>query len=461
MNHTLSHLLGQPSRPRWQWWALLVLIGGFALALRLYYVTHVVIFQPANVPGAKGNAVQYYNYARNLVQHGVFSADPIGTLHPIGDSFRDPGYPIFLAAWMGIFPQWNRWYAAVIFSQAVLSAATVVLWLIIGRRWMPLNWLLVAGLLIAVWPHSISMSSHLLSETLYGFLVALAILVFALGMDKPSFRWAVISGTCFSLAAFTNSVLLPFAVLLAIYQVIKRQLSPRVALALAATAVCLMAPWMIRNSMQRADQPSSGDRAFMNLVQGSWPLYHRAYMASTIAHDPQAIQVEEQIDREVATIEASRREGLSMMWQRMAASPGHFILWYLKKPALLWDWSIQIGVGDIYVYVTYHSPFDTQPIWRVLEAICHTCNMPIAILTLIGCLLALWRFKPDKVEAVALLLLFITCVHSLLQAEPRYSIPYRGAEILLATWALYRITARMFDLRRKANLPKLPSELAN
>lgn len=447
MNHTLSHPFGQPSRPRWHGWALLVLVGCFALALRLYYVTHVVMFQPANAPGAKGNAVQYYNYARNLVQHGVFSADPVGTLHPIGDSFRDPGYPAFLAAWMEIFPQWDSWYASIIFSQAVLSAATVVLWLIIGRRWMPSGWLLVAGVLMAVWPHSISMSSHLLSETLYGFLVALAMPVFAVCMDKPTVRWAVISGICFSLAAFTNSVLLPFATLLVIYLAVRRQMPPKAAFALIATMVCFMTPWIIRNSMQRADQPSSGDRAFMNLVQGSWPLYHSAYTTSVITHDPQATQVEEQIDREVAAIEASRREGLSMMWRRMATHPGYFILWYLKKPALLWDWSIRVGLGDIYVYVTYHSPFDAQPAWRAVEAICHTCNMLIAVLALAGCLLALWRSKANKeTTAVALLLLFITCVHSLLQAEPRYSIPYRGAELMLAVWAGYWITSHILNL---------------
>lgn len=444
MNHTLSQLFGRPSRPRWHWWAVLALIGGLALALRLYYVTHVVMFQPVNVPGAKGNAVQYYNYARNLVQQNVFSADPIGTLHPVGDSFRDPGYPVFLAAWMKIFPQWDKWYAAVIFSQAVLSAATVVLWLIIGRRWMSPSWLGVAGLLMAVWPHSISISSHLLSETLYGFLTALAMLVFSLGMDKPTYRWAVASGICFSLAAYTNSVLLPFAALLGIYWAMGRQLPTKVALALIATTVCLAMPWIIRNSMQQVDQPSSKDRALMNLVQGSWPLYHAAYMASAIKHDSRAIQVKEKIDYEVTTIETNTGKGLSMMWRRMAANPDYYLLWYLKKPALFWGWNIRIGVGDIYVYVTYHSPFKVQPAWRAVEAFCYSINMPIAVLAMMGCLLTLYHSKlHGEAVPVALLLLFVTGVHSLLQAEPRYSVPYRGAEILLSTWATYRISSHI------------------
>lgn len=450
MNHTLSHPLGQPSRLQWPWWALCTLVGTLALGLRLYYVTHVVMFQPANAPGAKGNAVQYYNYARNLVQHGVFSADPIGTLHPVGDSFRDPGYPVFLAAWMKIFPLWDSWYAAVIFSQAVLGAATVVLWLMVGRRRMPQGWLFAAGLLMAVWPHSISMSSHLLSETLYGFLLALAMAVFAAGTNNPTLRWAVIAGICFTLAAFTNSVLLPFAILLAAYLALFRRLASRFALIIVAVAACLMAPWMIRNSMQRTDQPSSSDRAFMNLVQGSWPLYHSVYMASVIKHDPRATQIEGQIDQEVSVIETNRRAGLAMIWQRMSARPGHFALWYLKKPALLWDWNIRIGVGDIYVYVTYHSPFETQPVWRAIEAICYSINGAIAVLALIGCMLALCFYKAsNEVTATALLLLFVTCVHSLLQAEPRYSIPYRGAEIMLAAWAGYRLSNHLLRLNSR------------
>lgn len=452
MDHTSSESIGQPSQRRWQGWVLMVLVVGFALGLRLYYVTHAVVFQPVNTPGAKGNAVQYYNYARNLVQHGVFSADPVGTAHPIGDSFRDPGYPVFLAAWMKVFPQWNNWYAAVLFSQAALSAATVGLWLIIGRRWMPPGWLLAAGLLMAIWPHSIVMSSHLLSETLYGFLISVAIFAFTAGMDKPTFRWAVISGICFSLAAYTNSVVLPLAALLAIYRVAGRHMPLKLAVAMVATTACLAAPWMIRNSMQRADQPSSTDRALTNLVQGSWPLYHAADMAFINTHDPWAANIMAQINGEIATIEANRREGLAMMWRRMADRPEHFILWYLQKPALLWDWNIRIGVRDIYMHATYHSPFDDNPAWRATEAVCQTINMPLAALALIACMLALRKnSSSEKAAAAALLLLFVTLVHSLLQAEPRYSIPYRCGEIMLAVCAAYQIGA--YARNRRTSIP--------
>lgn len=450
MNDTWLPSTGQLANARWQWWLLLILVGGFALGFRLYYVTHVVMFQPANLPGAQGNAVQYYNYARNLVQHGVFSADPMGTQHPIGDSFRDPGYPVFLAMWMEIFPHWDSWYAAVIFSQAVLGAVTVVLWLCVGRRWMPIGWLAAAGMLMAIWPHSVAMSSHLLSETLYGFLVALALFVFRMGLEQPTVRWAMASGLCFSLAALTNGVLLPFATIVAAYMLTRRQLSVKIALILIATTICLATPWIIRNSMQRADQPSSTDRALMNLVEGSWPLYHSADMASTIQHEPHAMLVMGQINHEIAVIDANRLAGLSAILHRVARAPGYYLRWYVEKPALLWGWNIRIGVGDIYVYVTYHSPFDVNPFWRAVAALCHAFNRLLMVLALTACLLSIVqkRWAADR-AGVALLLLFVTAVHSVLQSEPRYSIPYRGAEILFGVFAVYWLFIWVSNLRKR------------
>ncbi|WP_164931867.1 glycosyltransferase family 39 protein [Dyella sp. M7H15-1] len=408
------------------------------------------MFQPANAHGAKGNAVQYYNYARNLVQHGIYSVEAPGNSLPVSDSFRDPGYPVFMAAWMKIFPQWDSWYVAIIFSQVILSTATVMLWLGVGRYWMPWRWLTVAGVLMAVWPHSISMSSHLLSETLYGFLVALAMFVYSLGVDKPNIRWALICGACFAAAALTNSVLLPFSVLLMLYMLIRRKFPPWIGVALMASTLCLTAPWLIRNSRLPPSPASSANRALMNLVEGSWPLYHKADMASTLSHDPQAVDIMNQINSEIAVIEADRKAGVSMMLERMSRDPGYYILWYLQKPAMLWDWSIRIGVGDIYVYVTYHSPFDDNPLWRAVEAACHGGNGVLALLALTGGLLALRKSNHSSMAGVALLLLTVTAIHTALQAEPRYSIPYRCAEILLGVFAAYWLIAQWPKLRTRS-----------
>src|SRR5574337_1084041 len=123
-------------RERWQWWLLLLLVGLFALGIRYYYVTHAQVFQPVNQPNVRGDAVEYYRYAFNLSAHGVFSKAPAGTTPLVGDSFRDPGYPLFLAGWMKVFGQWDSWYAAVLLSQALLGALTVMLMLALARGWI-------------------------------------------------------------------------------------------------------------------------------------------------------------------------------------------------------------------------------------------------------------------------------------------------------------------------------------
>ena len=51
-----------------------------------------------------------------------------------------------------------------------------------------------------------------------------------------------------------------------------------------------------------------------------------------------------------------------------------------------------------------------------------------------GCLTSLQR-KTDAngiMTAMALMVLYITLIYSVLQAEPRYAIPFRGVEVLLA-----------------------------
>ena len=432
------------------WSSMLLLVGLLALSVRIYYVTHVVVFQPANMPNAHGDAAQYYNYARNLIEHHVFSADPPSAFLPVGDSFRDPGYPAFLAIWMTIFPQWDSWYAAILLSQAVLGSLTVMLWVSVGRHVMPTPWLIAAGVIMAIWPHSVTSSSDIMSETLYGFLVAFALFIFCVAQQRESVAWALASGLCFTMAALTNAVLLPFAALVVLYAVLRRRINGRVAFVLVATVLALTIPWAIRNNMQRTDQPSSSDRAIMNFVQGSWPIYHDANKASLIMQDAGATRALNQINSEISVMEHDHRAGLSMIGQRMALAPGSYALWYLGKPALLWDWNLRIAAGDIYFHVTYHSPFEVNPLWRSIAALCHTCNRLLMLLCLLGCVLALDR-NALSLEAAntALLLVFITLVHSVLQAEPRYSTPYRGAEILLGVFAVSLLTKKFASIRKR------------
>ncbi|MBM7126873.1 ArnT family glycosyltransferase [Dyella flava] len=449
-NKGLSDAALPPSPPKWHWWLFILALGTLAFGIRIYYVTHSVVFQPVYLANVHGDGAQYYHYAVNLLRHSVFSLDLPSNSEPKPDNFRDPGYPVLLAGLLLAFKSWGTWYAAVLIFQALLGAITVVLWMGVGREWMPTPYLVAAGLLMGVWPHSVTMSSYILSETLFGFLCAMSMLLFRIATNRNNTGSIAISGISFSLAALTNAVMLPFGICLAIYARMQRKMSTKTAGVFVAVALCTLAPWSIRNTMLPGGHLSSTSRARMNLVQGSWPEYHDAYMTWARSGDPKTSGVLTQINQEVDLINAHPAAGTLAILHRLAGDPWKYVHWYLTKPALMWGWSIRIGEGGIYVYGTRNSPYDTVPTWRAISAICYAINPLLLLLAAAGCILAMRSRAPLSMTATALMLLFVTLVYSILQAEPRYSIPYRGPEILLGMFSAYWLSGKVAYLRARS-----------
>jgi hypothetical protein len=441
----------------WRWWMLIVLIGVFSLGFRYYYLTHAQVMQPFDDQAhARADGVQYYAYARNLVRHGVFSLAPEGTMPLVGDSYRDPGYPVFLAVWMKIFPQWDQWYPAVLLSQGILASLSAVFALCLSRRWMPFWWLAVAGIIMAIWPHSVSIGSFIMSESLSGFLCLLGLLLLSKALDRQSISWATASGIGFALGALTNAVLLPFAPLLGLYFAYRRYISLGMLAGLMAGAIILPAAWMTRNALLPPSPNSSATRALGNLVIGSWPHFYKDLQAS-LKDDPQGIAAIKLVSNEIDLISSSPKAGFVHLAKRMSADPMEYAHWYfISKPVLLWDWGIRIGAGDIYIYPTRNSPFKDNAIYRTIIAICHTINYPIFILMILGGLVAILprhRITPSLTAAV-LLLICVSATYIILQAEPRYSIAYRPMEILLAIFAIYRVNEWIASRNKKSPIIK-------
>lgn len=440
---------GTPTRFNRGWWLLaLALIWLLALALRGYYLTTAMVFQPI-----RGDAVQYHAYAWNLLHHGVFSMAAPGSAHVLGDSFRDPGYPVFLALGMRLFGDFDAWYPAVLLAQGMLGALTVVLLMIAARGWLSDRWLIGAGVLMAVWPHSITITSFLLTETLFGFLCALALCLLSRGLRRRSHGWLAGAGVVFGAAALTNAILLPFAPLLGLLLLARRKLTLRMTATFVIAALLLPLAWNLRNTQLPAGQSSSG-RAMMNLVQGSWPDYHLAYIQAVMGK-PQGQQTMQAIQHEVDVAVAAPAKGIGLVSRRMVSAPLHYLAWYLSKPALLWDWDIRMGQGDVYVYPTANSPFNDNPWMRALESLCHSLNPLLMVLALLGCLPPFIRPRRMRATqgadlAIAALAIFVTATYSVFQSEPRYSIPFRGIEILLAACAIQAIAKWLSDKRSDA-----------
>jgi 4-amino-4-deoxy-L-arabinose transferase-like glycosyltransferase len=422
--------------------AIAIVAGVLALGVRWYFATHAEVLQPLSRDPFWGDAGQYYRYALNIFHHGVFSLTPPGAGAPVPDSFRDPGYPAFLALGMALTHSYNQWYSLVILSQVVLGGITVACATLAIRGVLSNGLLAVAAGAMALWPHLVSTPAYVLSESLTAVFCATAALALREAADRRSSIWAAAGGLSLAIAALTNGVLSPLVVILALVFVWKRTLPRRALWTFAlVTAVPLFA-WGLRNA-GISSTLSPAMRAEINFVQGSWPTYHAAGQLAG-ANDPVGIQTIDAINAEIANLHADHAKGLLEITARMRRSPGTYLTWYLGKPALLWGWSIGLGSGDIYMYPTHNSPFVTQPVMRAIEAVAFIFNGVLAALALVGAILvAMQREPPAGMLVFAVTAAWVTIAYAVFQSDARYSTPFRPAEIALACLATSIMFARL------------------
>jgi 4-amino-4-deoxy-L-arabinose transferase-like glycosyltransferase len=417
-------------------WLLLTVVFLVALGLRLKFIA---ASEFDNV--VRGDSVEYVSYAYNLVDKGVFSSARPDAVSSPPDSYRGPGYPAFLAVAIAMSGKSLAWIGWIRLAQALLGALTAVLTTVFARRMLPTGAAVACGLLTAFWPHLITSGAFLLTETLAGFLLLLALTVSDRAVRAPSNWRLVASGLLWGAAYLVNPVFL-LVPLLFVPWLLRRGTRQFCTVFLLASLL-LPAAWSVRNASIAGTGQSSGDRALSNFVQGSWPQYHAAYMSRDVAEEPARIL--HQIGAEDALIHADRRAGFSAVASRMAGDPWRYAFWYLAyKPFLLWDWSIRLGDGDIYVYQVGNSPFERPGLLAAVRVGARAINAWVFFAAIGYALLALPALlRRDAREAgvsrLLLVLLFgyLTAVHMILQAEPRYAVPYRPLEFVLAVLAVH------------------------
>jgi len=408
--------------------AALIAIVVVAFVVRVAYVRMAVVDDPL-----RGDAWQYFCYAWNLLKHGTFSlAGPSATIVP-PDSFRDPGYPAFFALLMALRGTGREVYDALLLAQCVLGAATVGLCMALARRWMGFAAACAVGILMACWPHLVGFAGYVLSETLLGFLLALAIWLLDTAARHSSRPLGAAAGVAFAAAALTNAIILPIVPLLAIVAAWKCRSQRALWLVVLVAFALPCAAWIARNATLPPASSASG-RAAINVVQGAWPEYHAAAFRAIQLGDPQAKETMIAIDAETRTMLADPAAGMKRIADRFALRPLHYAAWYARKPALLWAWDVGVGQGDIYVFPTFHSLFEDNAAFHAWAGVCFVLNPMLALLALAGCVAAICSSSPPAARWTAALLMMATLLFSLLQAEPRYAVPYRGPEVLMAVF---------------------------
>ncbi len=220
-----------------------ILLFGFAFSLNIVYVVAVQLFSgSAGFISHSDAEYFYFSSARNLVEHGVFSV----AVYPpyIPDAYHTPLYSLFVA----IFLYVKLPLIIVMFAQSFLAAGSALIAYKMGTQLIGSGAVaVIAALLVSIEPMSVYWAGLLMSDTLFGFLLALA--MFLMMRSRP-YTSAFVLG----LAALTRPIALYFAPIylcLFVYQMYteRKKVSAIVqeSFLIGIIFVLTISPWLVRN----------------------------------------------------------------------------------------------------------------------------------------------------------------------------------------------------------------------
>jgi 4-amino-4-deoxy-L-arabinose transferase-like glycosyltransferase len=231
----------------------LAAIAAAGLAVRVVYTLAI-----GGRTGGIGDFFFYHGQA-NLLAEGKGFIHPLFYLDGITapSAEHPPLWPLTLS---GTSLLGGTGFVAHRLTGVLLGAVTIVLVGLLGRRAGGDRVGLYAAGIAAIYPTLVAADGSLMSETLYGMLIAAALLAALRMRDRPSVLLAGGLGVAIGLAALTRAEGLLFLLLLAL----PACFAARAALgtrgtAIAVAAACLgaalvIAPWTIRN-WSAFDQP--------------------------------------------------------------------------------------------------------------------------------------------------------------------------------------------------------------
>ena len=238
-----------------------------ALVVRLILVAAV---HPNPRDGRYDDSVWYDTTARHLAAGDGYVFDPTVWKTATGDriypdeneltptALWPPGYPMTLAV---VYKLTGDSILAGRLLNALFGALTAVLVYLIARKLFDHAAGVFAGLALAVLPGHALFTSVLLSETYFGFLLALLLALFVyfvFDRDKPDLRVVFALGVLTAFTGYVRGEFLAYGGFLALLLVFRFRLRAALPLiALALGAVLVIAPWTIRNRIH-FDQTIAG-----------------------------------------------------------------------------------------------------------------------------------------------------------------------------------------------------------
>lgn len=426
---------------------MLALILALAAFIQLTVVSRTVVDNPL-----RADAGQYFSYAFNLKHYGVYSSAPTwrdepSEVAPVADKLRSPGYPLFLL--MAGSPEPTEAYLTrVSFLQAGLGILSVWLAYLIAASFMVRPLALGIALVTAINPHLTMVSTYLLTESLFLFLLLAATYGLIRAARTNALRWFVVAGLLWGLCSLVRPTtqFFPVLMLLAVLALPSLRKFAKHALVAFACFAVVIAPWLIRNQ----SVPDSGPSLMVGtLAHGSYPGFMYEGRPETFAYpyrfDPQIAEK----SRDLPSI-------LKHIGGRFVAEPGTYLKWYLLGKPYFFLSLRDAQSFDILIYPTFETPYFNDIRFAVMRKFSILLHWPLVLSGLLAILLlgvrpnwlALDATTMQAAKLVSLVVIYAIGFHMIVAPFPRYAIPFRP---LLFALAVLPVRALWVAARHRAS----------
>lgn len=427
--------------------AQIVLVASAAVLLLSAWIQTRVVNETEVIFPINADAGTYVAYAWNLREYHTFSRErtwkSANPEAPTPDKLTLPGYPLFLSLWLDGKPD-QEFIAKATTVQALIGIATCLLVLMIAFRLLPASWAITVGGVTAIHPHFATINTYLLTEGLFTFLLAASIYAAVRAVQAPErLSWYLL---CAVLVAATSHVrpqlqIFPFVLLLAmgLSSALRSHWRP-LGLALLLFG-SLMVPWQLRNA--------SIERPHGEPILLAATLYHGSFPDFMYQDDPKTRGFPYLADPLADERTASLDTTFDWIRAEFERDPLEMTRWYLLgKPWSFMSWGIVAGLGDVFIYPIWRSPYLGTSALAYLRLASWRLHYPLMLLGLLAATAG--AIRPPLVTAeprlhssirmLSIVILATIAAHMVGASFPRYGIPYRWMFFLMAAFPALRAT---------------------
>jgi 4-amino-4-deoxy-L-arabinose transferase-like glycosyltransferase len=203
-----------------------------------------------STPWSSADDARYEKVALSLIKSGlsgVIKDYPILQGHLL--------YPLFIA---GIYSIFGHHYFMVRFIQAFLSSTSCILFFFIGKNIFNKKVGILTYIYSSLYPIFIYLNGRFLTETLFIFLLSIAILFLIKIYKEPTTMNAIWAGIFLGLCILTRSMLLGFIPFLLFWIVMilkEKKKITAISLSLIISLTIIIIPWIILNAV--VESPAS------------------------------------------------------------------------------------------------------------------------------------------------------------------------------------------------------------